>query len=151
MPRGKPSPKLAITVDADVHDRVLEAAATEGVSVSAWMTRAARRALLARDGLAAIAEWEAQHGPLTGAEMAAGGRVPWSMSMSSPPRIGVDSEWSPQTRGTSSRSPTRSDRASHCSESDGGPSSPTSNVLVSKRVSLGTRETVMGGVLSLGS
>ena len=71
MPRGKPSPKLAITVDADVHDRVLEAAATEGVSVSAWMTRAARRALLARDGLAAIAEWEAQHGPLTEAEMAA--------------------------------------------------------------------------------
>jgi negative regulator of sigma E activity len=71
MPRGKPSPKLAITVDADVHDRVLEAAANEGVSVSAWMTRAARRALLARDGLAAIAEWEAQHGPLTEAEMVA--------------------------------------------------------------------------------
>lgn len=71
MPRGKPSPKLAITVDADVHDRVLDAAATEGLSVSAWMTRAARRALLARDGLAAIAEWEAQHGSLTDAEMTA--------------------------------------------------------------------------------
>ena len=71
MPRGKPSPKLAITVDADVHDRVLDAAAAEGLSVSAWMTNAARRALLVRDGLAAVAEWEAEHGELTDAEMAA--------------------------------------------------------------------------------
>ncbi|MFN8036447.1 MAG: hypothetical protein U0V73_10970 [Acidimicrobiia bacterium] len=71
MPRGKPSPKLAITVDADVHERVLVAATEDGVSVSAWMTDAARRALLARDGLAAVAEWEAQHGALTDAEMAA--------------------------------------------------------------------------------
>jgi len=70
MPRGKPSPKLAITVDADVHSRVLDAAAEEGVSVSAWMTDAARRALLVRDGLAAVAEWEAEHGALTDAEMA---------------------------------------------------------------------------------
>lgn len=71
MPRGKPSPKLAITVDADVHDRVLDAAAAEGLSVSAWMTRAARRALLVRDGLAAVADWEAEHGLLTEAELAA--------------------------------------------------------------------------------
>lgn len=71
MPRGKPAPKLAITVDADVHARVIEAAAGEGVSVSAWMTEAARRALLVRDGLAAVAEWEAQHGSFTDEEMAA--------------------------------------------------------------------------------
>ncbi|MGH9279381.1 MAG: hypothetical protein ACRD12_14905 [Acidimicrobiales bacterium] len=71
MPRGKPSPKLAITVDADVHERVLAAASAEGVSVSAWMTTAARRALLVRDGLAAVAEWEAQHGQMTEAEVAA--------------------------------------------------------------------------------
>jgi hypothetical protein len=69
VPRGKPSPKLAITVDADVHARVLEAAAEEQLSVSAWMTRAARRALLADDGLAAVAEWEAEHGALTDDEM----------------------------------------------------------------------------------
>jgi hypothetical protein len=76
MPRGKPSPKLAITVDPDVHDRVLAAAAEEGVSVSAWMTAAARQALLVRDGLAAVAEWEAEHGRLSEDEMdAARGRV----------------------------------------------------------------------------
>jgi hypothetical protein len=71
MPRGRPSPKLAITVDADVHDGVVAAAAAEGVSVSAWMTEAARRTLLVRDGLAAVAEWEAEHGAFTEAELTA--------------------------------------------------------------------------------
>jgi hypothetical protein len=71
MPRGNPSPKLAITVDPEVHARVVAAAAEDGLSVSAWMTEAARRVLLVRDGLAAVAEWEAEHGQLTAAEMAA--------------------------------------------------------------------------------
>ena len=70
MPRGKPSPKLAITVDPDVHAGVVAAASEEGVSVSAWMTNAARRALLVRDGLKAVAEWEAEHGPLIETELA---------------------------------------------------------------------------------
>ena len=70
MPRGNPSPKLAITVDPDVHERVVSAAAQEGVSVSAWMTEAARRALVVRDGLSATAEWERLNGPFTADEMA---------------------------------------------------------------------------------
>ena len=74
MPRGMPSPKLTITVDADVHGRVLDAAAAEGLSVSAWMTSAARRALLVRDGLAAVAEWEAEHGAFTEDELRAAHR-----------------------------------------------------------------------------
>jgi hypothetical protein len=71
MPRGNPSPKVAITVDPDVRDQVVAAAAADGVSVSAWMTAAARRALLVRDGLAAVAEWEAEFGSLSQAEMEA--------------------------------------------------------------------------------
>lgn len=71
MPRGNPSPKLAITVDPDVHERIVEAAAADGVSVSAWMTEAARRALVVRDGLAAVAEWERANGRFTAEEMAA--------------------------------------------------------------------------------
>ena len=71
MPRGNPAIKLAVTVDADVHSKVLHAAEAEGKSVSAWITEAARRALLLRDGLAAVAEWEAEHGALTPAELAA--------------------------------------------------------------------------------
>ena len=76
MPRGNPSPKLAITVDPDVHAQVVAAAQEEGISVSAWMTAAARRALRIRDGLAAVAEWEAENGPLTDEELRASrGRV----------------------------------------------------------------------------
>lgn len=41
------------------------------ISVSAWMTKAARRALLVRDGLAAVAEWETEHGAFSDAEVAA--------------------------------------------------------------------------------
>jgi hypothetical protein len=60
---------LAITVDPETHAQVVAAAAAAGVSVSAWMTSAARQALRVRDGLAAVAEWEAEHGPLTPAEL----------------------------------------------------------------------------------
>ena len=70
MPHGNPSPKLAITVDAAVHRQVLAESGRDGVSVSAWMTQAAREALLRRAGLAAVDRWEAQHGRLTGQEMA---------------------------------------------------------------------------------
>jgi hypothetical protein len=74
MPRGEPSPKLAITVAPDVHAGVIAAAAADGMSVSAWMTEAARRALAVRDGLVAVGEWEAEHGALTEAEMTAARR-----------------------------------------------------------------------------
>ena len=74
MPRGNPSPKLAITVDPEVYAQVIAAAEAEGVSVSAWMTAAARRELRLRDGLAAVAEWEAEHGPLTDEELTAARR-----------------------------------------------------------------------------
>jgi len=74
MPRGRPSPKLAITVDPDVHERVVAVAADEGVSVSAWMTAAARRSLLVRDGLRAVSEWEEEHGAFSDAEIEAARR-----------------------------------------------------------------------------
>jgi len=63
------SPKLAITVDQDVYENILAAAARDGLSVSAWITTAAREALLRRAGLAAVAKWEAQHGRFTAEEM----------------------------------------------------------------------------------
>jgi hypothetical protein len=74
MPRGNPSPKLAITIAPEVHEQVLGAAARRGVSVSAWMTDAARLALKVRDGLAAVSEWEAEHGSLTEGELEAARR-----------------------------------------------------------------------------
>lgn len=74
MPRGNPSPKLAITVDPDVHSGIVAAAQADGLSVSAWMTEAARRALRLRDGLQAVIEWESEHGALTEEEIAAASR-----------------------------------------------------------------------------
>ncbi len=69
MPRGNPSTKLTITVAADVHKNIRAAAARDGLSVSAWMTLAARETLRRLAGLAAVAEWEQQHGGLTTEEM----------------------------------------------------------------------------------
>ena len=69
MPRGNPSPKLAITVDPEVHKKILRAATRDQVSVSAWMTGAARQALQVRAGLAAVGRWEKQHGPFSAEEM----------------------------------------------------------------------------------
>lgn len=69
MPRGNPSPKLAITIDAEIHEKVLAAAARDRVSVSAWMTGAAREALQRRAGLAAVGLWEREHGHFTAEEM----------------------------------------------------------------------------------
>lgn len=70
MPRGNPSPKLAITIDPDVHESIIAAATRDGLSVSAWITVAAREALQRRAGLAAVEQWEEQHGRLSPQEMA---------------------------------------------------------------------------------
>jgi hypothetical protein len=69
MPRGNPSPKIAITIDPDIYQDILEATASDGVSISAWMTAAAREALRRRAGLAAVELWEKQHGRFTTEEM----------------------------------------------------------------------------------
>jgi hypothetical protein len=69
MPRGNPSPKLAITIDPEIHKDILAAAAHDRVSVSAWISVAAREALHRRAGLAAVAKWERQHGSFTTDEM----------------------------------------------------------------------------------
>lgn len=40
------------------------------MSVSAWLTAAARQAIRRREGLFAVAEWEAEHGALSEEELA---------------------------------------------------------------------------------
>jgi hypothetical protein len=87
VPPGNPSPKLAITIAPDVHRQVLAEAERRGVSVSAWMTEAARLALKLREGLGAVAEWEAEHGALSEAELrAARERLAASRRPRRPPR-----------------------------------------------------------------
>lgn len=63
--------KLAISVDPDIAGQVARAAGEENVSVSAWMTAAARRSLRIHDGLRAVAEWEAEHGAFDDQDLSA--------------------------------------------------------------------------------
>lgn len=66
--------KLSIALDPDVADAAASAAETSGQSLSAWLNDAARTRLRVEDGLAAVAEWEAEQGPLTAEERAAADR-----------------------------------------------------------------------------
>jgi hypothetical protein len=70
MPRGAPSPKISISMAPEVHTRLVEAAAAEGVTVSAWISRAAEDRLAISDGLALVAQWESGHGAFTVEELA---------------------------------------------------------------------------------
>lgn len=64
--------KRSVSLDDSIAARVERAATEEGVSFSAWLTTAAEHSLLIREGIQGVTEWEAQAGPLTAAELAAG-------------------------------------------------------------------------------
>jgi hypothetical protein len=63
--------KLSIALDERVAEAAAASAERHGLSLSAWLNRAAQNALAVEDGLAAVAEWEAEHGAFTAAEIAA--------------------------------------------------------------------------------
>jgi hypothetical protein len=62
--------KRSVSMPPDVDARIAAAAAAEGMSYSAWLARGALRELTIRDGLAAVAEYEAEHGAFTAEERA---------------------------------------------------------------------------------
>ena len=66
--------KLSIALDNGTATAVQAAAERRGVSVSSWLNEAAEHALRIEDGLRGVAEWEAEHGALTTAELAAADR-----------------------------------------------------------------------------
>lgn len=61
--------KLSVALDEDTVERASSSARRLGLSLSAWLNRAAANALAIEGGLAAVAEWEAEHGPLTENEL----------------------------------------------------------------------------------
>jgi hypothetical protein len=67
MPAAKPT----ISLDPELRDQIEAAAASAGVSFSAWLADAARQRLRKDRLLGLIAEWEAEHGEITEAEAAA--------------------------------------------------------------------------------
>lgn len=68
---GMPAEKLSIALEESIADAARQAAKRRSMSLSAWLNEASRAALAVEDGLAAVAEWEAEHGALSPAELAA--------------------------------------------------------------------------------
>jgi hypothetical protein len=63
--------ELSISLDERVAEAAAASAERHGLSLSAWLNRAAQNALAVENGLAAVAEWEAEHGAFTAEEIAA--------------------------------------------------------------------------------
>jgi hypothetical protein len=62
--------KRSISLDPDLDARIEASAKAEGVPFSTWLARSAEDRLLLADGLAAMVEWQAEHGEFTAAERA---------------------------------------------------------------------------------
>ena len=62
-----PVRKLSVALEESVADAAKQAAKRRGMSLSAWLNEASESALETevhlQDGLAGVAEWEAEHGP----------------------------------------------------------------------------------------
>ena len=74
-----PARKLSISLDEPVFLAAKQAAERRGMSLSAWLNDAAERALETEGsieaGLAGVAEWEAENGPLSEEDLAAASAV----------------------------------------------------------------------------
>jgi predicted transcriptional regulator len=62
--------KVTITLDEDLVEAMARAARETGVPLSRLIASAAEREMRRRIGLAAVAEWEAEHGAFTPDELA---------------------------------------------------------------------------------
>ena len=69
-----PVRKLSVALEESVADAAKQAAKRRGMSLSAWLNEASESALETevhlQDGLAGVAEWEAEHGPISAEELA---------------------------------------------------------------------------------
>jgi len=64
--------KRSISLPADLADAIEHAASSAGTTVSGWLAETAAHRLRVDAGRRAIAEWEAENGPLTAEELADG-------------------------------------------------------------------------------
>ncbi len=56
--------KVSVSLDERVLTAARAAAATEGISLSAWISRLIDHHIGIQEGLAAVREYEAEHGPI---------------------------------------------------------------------------------------
>ena len=61
---------LSVSLPDDLARDATELARKEGIPLSAWLSRAAAHRIRIERGLAAVREWEAEHGELTAEELA---------------------------------------------------------------------------------
>ena len=59
-----PVHKISISLDDQAYRAAQAAAKRDGLSLSAWLSRAAMHAAHIEDGLQAVAEYEAEYGPI---------------------------------------------------------------------------------------
>jgi hypothetical protein len=62
--------KRSISIPPELDAEIAGAAAAEGVSYSAWLAETARKEFTIRAGLAAVSQFEGDHGSFTAAELA---------------------------------------------------------------------------------
>ena len=67
--------KLSVALDPSVADAAADAAEREGLSLSAWLSRVAERALVIDRGLEAVRAWERDNGSLTDVELSDADKV----------------------------------------------------------------------------
>ncbi len=74
-----PVQKVSVSLDEQVLAAAKQSAERRGMSLSAWLNKVSESALETEgsleDGLAAVAEWEAEHGPLSEEDLAAASAV----------------------------------------------------------------------------
>lgn len=70
-PSGMAVRKLSVALDEDIAEAAGRAAKRAGISLSGWVNRAAENELAIEAGLDGVRAWEADHGQLTKAELAA--------------------------------------------------------------------------------
>ena len=63
--------RMTVSMESDLAATVREAAVVEGQNLSAWLADAARHRLALRGLRDVVAEWEAEHGAFSDAELAA--------------------------------------------------------------------------------
>ncbi|MGQ0464199.1 MAG: hypothetical protein ACT4QG_02645 [Sporichthyaceae bacterium] len=68
MPRAKRS----VSLPAELADAIERAAEESGTTFSGWLAQTAAHRLRLEAGRRGLAEWEAEHGPLTAEELADG-------------------------------------------------------------------------------
>ncbi|MGH7866611.1 MAG: hypothetical protein ACREP9_03010 [Candidatus Dormibacteraceae bacterium] len=57
--------KVSVSLEDDAYQAAKLAAKAEGVSLSAWLSRAAAHEARIQDGLRAVAEYESEYGPFS--------------------------------------------------------------------------------------